>query len=132
MNGAALPDAPPLLESATLGLGFSVESLPPVLSSAARVITGTVVATGQGAVTIQTGSGLVIIRVRAGTMVLADGQLRPIQDITVGQSIAILREAVETPGSSTGPVNLDRATDKPSGSAPGIEIDLKGISIKVP
>ncbi len=115
--GAPLPSSP--LPS----LGLPVEPLPSVVSSVKQIITGTIVAIGNGSLTLQTANGLVIVNVGYDTTILADGQLRSLRDVAVGQSIAVLGAALDATGIS-GPVVIDRtSTDTQSGSGAGVGVE---------
>ncbi len=126
---AEITDAVLLLVSAPLpsplpSLGLPVEPLPSVVSSVKQIITGTIVAIGNGSLTLQTANGLVIVKVRYDTTILADGQLRSLRDVIVGQSVAVLGVALDATGISSGPVTIDRTpTDTPSGSGLGVGIE---------
>ncbi len=134
-DAARLPVRTPLPPSPLPDLGLTVEPLPSVVSAVKQVITGTVVAIGHGSLTVQTANGLVVVKVRDDTIILADGQLRALRDVTVGQSVAVLGDALNAKGNSSGPVAVDHTpTDKPSGSGAGVGIEVKGgsIGVKVP
>lgn len=61
---------------------------------------------------------------RYDTTILADGQLRSLRDVIVGQSVAVLGVALDATGISSGPVTIDRTpTDTPSGSGLGVGIE---------
>ncbi len=123
---SALPSSP------LRDLGLTVEPLPSIVAAGKQIITGTVVAIGNGSLTLQTANGLVVVTVRSDTMILADGQLRSLRDVAVGQNVALLGVALDGTGISSGPVTIDRTpTDTPSGSGTGVGIEVKGISIGV-
>ena len=138
LRAADITDAVLLLVSAPLpssplpSLGLPVEPLPSVVSSVEQIITGTIVAISNGSLTLQTANGLVTVKVRYDTTILADGQLRSLRDVAVGQIVALLGVALDATGISSGPVTIDRTpTDTPSGSGVGVGIEVKGISIGV-
>lgn len=133
MTDAALLVVSTSLPSSPLpDLGLTVEPLPSVVSVVKQIITGTIVAIGNGSLTVQTANGLVVVKVRDDTMILADGQLRSLRDVAVGQSVALLGDALDATGNSSGPVTIDRTPkDTPSGSGTGVGIEVKGVGIGV-
>ena len=114
------------------GFGLTVEPLPRVVAAAGQVVTGTIVAVGNGSLTVQTANGLVVVKVRDDTMILADGQLRSARDAAVGQSVAVLGDAPDPTGTSSSPVTSGTPKDTPSGSGTGVGVEVKGIGVKVP
>ncbi len=112
-------------------LGLTVEPLPIVVAAARQVVTGVIVAVGNGSLTVQTANGLVVVKVRDDTMILANGQLRSARDAAVGQSVAVLGDAQDPTGTSSSPVTSGTPKDTPSGSGPGVGIEVKGIGVKV-
>ncbi len=138
LRAAEITDAALLLMSTPLptsplpNLGLTVEPLATVVSAVKQIITGTIVAIGNGSLTLQTANGLVVVKVRDDAMILADGQLRSLRDVAVGQSVALLGDSLDATGNSSGPVTIDRTPkDTPSGSGAGIGIEVKGVGIGV-
>ena len=54
-----------------------------------QVLSGIIVAIGKGSITLQTENGLLVVKIQGNTVILVDGHVRSLQNLTVGQSVTL-------------------------------------------